>query len=1243
MKATAQATKSQPSLDKKMSKKGKAQCKADQGNKKSDDKETLFLVNWINYTFDRMQLISTDNFNGDETMDNMSFNASVMSMNQKMLCQEYAYGIKQVFENESDETIRKAGYELYSSENVLGVIKKVEKAVERGLFLIREDREVELDLGLQESFFELLFSYDLTYLTLGVQIIFTEKLSSGSKNKRKLRSLIKSTIIAKLFKVEIEVGEIFKKSNSLKAIDKKKKELLNQHIIKKFLSLVLFLDQSRLSAVLTKGTLFEKNSIFKSSKDIITNFCTLCLKAEGDIIKHLGNLGYSVSFTQSYLDEFDFKVTDLRTDLKDGVRLTRLFELLVGAEESRNNELSSQLRVPAISRLQKIHNNKVILDMLMTTTPSESETMSKKIADGDVESILVVLWKMLFQFELQGDSDDADKNNNNKNKKNGFLTKEEIRKEIAILQKEIRSKLDFSSPVEEVESGDFASLLLTWIQLVVEPYGLPVYDLTQSLADGSLLSFVINYYHPSLLPLAAIKEVPGDDGHASTQHVQYTKEEREGFSKRESHNWKCIKLAAKAIGGIPTMILGEQVSTRNPPNEENMLIFLARFFMRLTASATQIRAVLVLQRWCRVHFLGREGGASKKREVTVRQHASSRFRRWQQRRQEGQPVAGGDSSSFALGQVKVGSKQESRFAQWKRANNLGDNVNTSKSPKLILKTTNSTISDATEQEEEEEGEGEEEGEEQGSDENSPVPQSLVDDINDDDGDIQPIQPPRPPSQEEEDEDQARLDISAVLAVRRVDVNGKGGGRDDEQHQLDDLLGLLSDDEEDEAAAVLVEQEQEAEEEAGQQRQALLLEVERSAAEALAKQRQQQEEEEQEVAAIALANRLAEEAVAEEEEKQRRVETQAILLQKQQLEEEEATAALAAEALAKQQQLALALQLEKEQAEAAALELAKAEAEAAAEAIAIQSEVSSLLADMTHGIISICQASVLNMATEIVDSLVTISVDEAEILRQRRLFEAELHYQFELQLEEERVREESRRMALHKYELLLQKCAMIITRCFQEHVARIKTRKMRVLKLKFEQEECETAAAIRLQSHFRRLRAQKKFRCAILAVSILQAMHRKKSILRTFKLMYSAATQIASCVRGYLVRKACANMKIMIFESQVLRGKQQLAQTVIGSSVMIYLKHKRRVAVAVKTQKLIRAKMLVWRVRNMVAGFRKLMVSDLIVATFFSSFGIKVLMLRAQFYIPNHEREIVIMREMHAILCLCRFILSDLSL
>ena len=82
------------------------------------------------------------------------------------------------------------------------------------------------------------------------------------------------------------------------------------------------------------------------------------LSGEGDFIKHLAYLGYDVKHIQTPLDEFDFAVTNIATDLKCGVRLCRIMEILT------SQNITNKLRIPVVSRLQNIHNVDLALKAL---------------------------------------------------------------------------------------------------------------------------------------------------------------------------------------------------------------------------------------------------------------------------------------------------------------------------------------------------------------------------------------------------------------------------------------------------------------------------------------------------------------------------------------------------------------------------------------------------------------------------------------------------------------------------------------------------------------------------------------------------------------------------------------------------------------------------------------------------------------------------------------------------------------
>ena len=100
--------------------------------------------------------------------------------------------------------------------------------------------------------------------------------------------------------------------------------------LKQLLALVLFLDAAKVGDVLDLGvcTLFDPASPVKSSKEVVRRLSEELLAGEGDVNRHLFSMGYNPVFEQHPMDEFDFKVSNLATDLRDGVRLARLYEIM---------------------------------------------------------------------------------------------------------------------------------------------------------------------------------------------------------------------------------------------------------------------------------------------------------------------------------------------------------------------------------------------------------------------------------------------------------------------------------------------------------------------------------------------------------------------------------------------------------------------------------------------------------------------------------------------------------------------------------------------------------------------------------------------------------------------------------------------------------------------------------------------------------------------------------------------------
>ena len=521
---------------------------------------------------------------------------------------------------ESHESlVHRKALALYESQ-FKSILRVVKGEVDEGKFIVREDRDVLLDLGLRETLFEILFSYELPWLRIGCEIIFGGIISApaGKEFSRDISSVESKTLWKPILKAFIcdrllndpQIQDQFSHSKLLSAANERKlKSELLRHFAHRFIAIALFLDKARLNAVLPTPMLFRKDASIKSSKEVLSLFCRNFLRAEGDIMKHLSSLGCNAIFEQTYVHEFDFTVKDIDKDMRDGVRLCRLVEVLFA-----HTDLCSCLRVPAISRLQKLHNVGIAMAQLKTHF-SVLAAEAKEIVDGG-RKIVDLLWQLSLEFEL----------------------KEKISCRIVLLEAmqirsnsswrrtvypaDIASKLPIKVPYNHPTTGevvsaaceysslesaataedtDLSSALVEWCDSVAAQYGVPVINLREDLADGKALCLLMHYYHPSLLPVTLISESARDipEGLCSLGAIELA-------IQGEHRNNALFRKACLAIPGIP-QLLPTKMDSNCIPDERAMKLFLGFLFCRLVESSKQTLASVRIQRAVRFYLLEKSG------------------------------------------------------------------------------------------------------------------------------------------------------------------------------------------------------------------------------------------------------------------------------------------------------------------------------------------------------------------------------------------------------------------------------------------------------------------------------------------------------------------------------------------------------------------------------------------------------------------------------------------------------------
>jgi hypothetical protein len=597
------------------------------------------LTEWLNQKFATSTINSASSSSSSPVDDNES-------MNYSFSC-DYVNNLHLLLEKDEKERVFSQGRKLLLSNEIQSVLSLVYKEIDSNRLMIRDDRNIHLDIGLQEGMLELLFSFHEDYLKFGLEIIFNKQIqfpkslssfssTTGAQTPEsnsdllKIRKILRTFVQNNLFGFEISAEHL--KGLSHKDSEKLKKTMICTHIMKKFIELIYFLDHIRTKMLLiNQRMLFQKTSKsgIKTSKELIIQFCQLCLKGEGDIVKHLGTLGYKLSFEQKPIDEYDFHIPSsdsLFQSLKDGVRFTRLFEVLSknqaedgnGDDQHRHSpEIMNQLRVPAGSILQKKHNLSLVFE---TAFGKQHGIDIDTIIDGNntkfKQYMLMILWKFMYTFELQMMITST----------TVYHEIERINQRISLLKKNDHNHNDG----QLVPTHNIEQVLLLWCQTIANQYFVnqPVHNLSlHELLDGKNINVIMYYYHPNIFPKSFSQTLfaTSDEGEDS----EVVK------AQRKKRLLKYFIHACRNLGGIPNIfykLFSEADFMKSHYNNSNnngtgipqdqhtddkktILLFLSYLFLRLVESSKQMKAVIVIQRAYRKHkhftFL-RKGANSKK-------------------------------------------------------------------------------------------------------------------------------------------------------------------------------------------------------------------------------------------------------------------------------------------------------------------------------------------------------------------------------------------------------------------------------------------------------------------------------------------------------------------------------------------------------------------------------------------------------------------------------------------------------
>ena len=280
---------------------------------------------------------------------------------------------------------------------------------------------------------------------------------------------------------------------------------LEHRSIHRSLLLILLLDKVKHTKT-TSSCLFLPTSPHKSSVSVLNELTKLLLPSVGDVHRVLRHLGYVLHHEQHPLQEYRYRIVNLATDLRDGVRLTSLVELLLfsSAAASRFSDdatimtpdgelsldtlkkdkpwaLSSHLKVPCTAKSQKTHNVQIALDALsgVAAVNGGKGLRAVDIVNGHREKTVGLLWALLSQFGLSV-----------------LVDWKELEKETRRHQKRSpEHPTDYEAEPQCQESSDkHASALVAWAGAIARLHRLSLKNTPTAFANGMIFEKIVDEY-----------------------------------------------------------------------------------------------------------------------------------------------------------------------------------------------------------------------------------------------------------------------------------------------------------------------------------------------------------------------------------------------------------------------------------------------------------------------------------------------------------------------------------------------------------------------------------------------------------------------------------------------------------------------------------------------------------------------------------------------------------------------------
>nr|KMM70409.1 hypothetical protein CPAG_06721 [Coccidioides posadasii RMSCC 3488] len=448
------------------------------------------------------------------------------------------------------QSLRHELLEHYQDAHFSLLYKRVQASLLYGALRIPKDilsrgNRLREDIGMRRKFLNLwLSTYDLSALRAAAETVIGRRISipvdSPAQPKASSQKILRRSMEEFLDTFLIKNED----SNPIaRSVKSKENDVEGSPFCKTLLRsimIILLLDKARIApGTYLPQCLFVTSSEYKSSAALLRALGSLLLPTVGDIGRALSHLDFQVSYEQCRLQEHHYRIKNLAVDLRDGILLTRLAELLLfqlasdwsQQQKSENtttvtmptgqvlsllpsgNEwpLSQHLKIPCVSRASKIFNVQIALSALSGIRGVGvivKDIRPEDIVDGYREKTIALLWGLVGKWGLHG-----------------LLDWEDLKREISRLKTKLSQMQHDNHATREEEQAEFDNeheretfLLRRWASCLAGLKGLRLDNMTTSFADGKIFESIVDEYEVLINHESTMAEdmVEGQEGQKSS-------------------------------------------------------------------------------------------------------------------------------------------------------------------------------------------------------------------------------------------------------------------------------------------------------------------------------------------------------------------------------------------------------------------------------------------------------------------------------------------------------------------------------------------------------------------------------------------------------------------------------------------------------------------------------------------------------------------------------------------------------